>query len=63
MMFAVTIAVCTVIGLFICFVAVLTLKETIAHKRMIKQANESEIERKRQNKTIDEWYVKGKKTI
>lgn len=47
------------IMLIVCTIAILAIKEEIEYRRMLKNANASERERKRQNKTVDEWYGKG----
>lgn len=41
--------------LMVLFIALL-IKGEIDYRRIIKYANESEAERKRQGKTVDEWY-------
>ncbi|MBR0542377.1 MAG: hypothetical protein IJK26_09310 [Clostridia bacterium] len=46
------------IMLIVCVIAFLAIKEEIEYRRTLKNVNASERERKRQNKTIDEWYGK-----
>ncbi len=55
-MFTTGIIVGSAIILIVCVIAFLAIKEEIEYRRTLKNANASERERKRQNKTIDEWY-------
>lgn len=44
--------VAVLVGIFV----VLIIKAEIDYRKLIKYANETEKERKRQGKTVDEWY-------
>ena len=57
-MFVTGIIVGLAVILIVCVIAFLAIKEEIEYRRTLKNVNASERERKRQNKTVDEWYGK-----